>query len=185
MPVRTDADGRDHGNHARTADRVDHRAVDVPGFADKAQVDDAFDIAVGVAGGALDLFGADEVAVLARYADGLAARLCDPADQFLVDRTRQDHFGDLRGFRIGHAQAIDERRFDAEFLEHRADLRPAPVDHNRIDADGLEQDDVLGKILRGLRRTHRVPAIFDDENLPRIALHIRQRLDEHFGLGEQ
>lgn len=54
-----------------------------------------------------------------------------------------------------------------------------------IDADRLHQHDILGKIARCLGIAHRMAAIFHDERLPRISLHIRQRLHERFGLGEE
>ena len=53
-----------------------------------------------------------------------------PTISLLID-ARQDHLGDLRGLRIGDAQAVDEARFDAEPLEHRADLRAAAMDDDR------------------------------------------------------
>ena len=185
MPIRANTDRRDHGNHARTRNRVDHRAVNMLGLADKTQIDCAFDIAVGIARGPVDLFSADEIAVLARYADRAAAGFAYPAHELLVDRAGQHHFGDLRGFRIGHTQAIDERGLHSEFFQHGADLRTAAVNDDRIDADCFQQHDVLGKILRGFGVAHCMPTIFHDEGLPGIALHIRQCFDQHFGLGEE
>ena len=38
----------------------------------------------------------------------------DPADQFLVDRAAQHHFGHFGRGLVGHPQAIDEARFDAQ-----------------------------------------------------------------------
>jgi len=54
--------------------------------------------------------------------------------------------------------------------------------HHRVDADRLQQHDILGKIARRLRIAHRMAAIFDHEGAPRIALEIGQRLDQHLGL---
>jgi hypothetical protein len=75
------------------------------------------------------------IALLAGNADRTAG-LADPADQFLVDRAREDHFGDLGRGLVSHAQAVDEMRFDAQRLQHPPDLRPPLHDH-RVDADGL------------------------------------------------
>ena len=97
----------------------------------------------------------------------------------------QHHFGDLGGFGVGDAQAAHELRFHAQFLQHRADLRPAAMDDDDIDADRFHQHHVLGKVARGFGVSHRVAAIFDDESPARITLHIGQRFDEDFGLGEQ
>src|SRR3546814_16228105 len=69
----------------------------------------------------------------------------DPADDFLVDGTGQDHFRDLRGFLVGDAQAADELRFDAQFLQHRADLRPAAMDDDDIAADRIHQHPEFGR----------------------------------------
>ncbi len=130
------------------------------------------------------LYGAHQPGVLARNARGAATGAFDPGDEFLVDRAGQHHFGDLRGGGIGDAQAIDEAAFDAQSLEHRADLRAAAVDDDRQDADRLQQHDIFGKILRQRGIAHGMAAIFDDEDLARIALQIGQRLDQRFGLGE-
>src|SRR3546814_7506297 len=75
------------------------------------------------------------------------------------------------------AQPADEGRFDPELLQHRADLRPAAMDDDRVDADGLQQHDILGKVALRLRIAHRVAAIFDHESLAGVALQIRS--EEH------
>ena len=63
----------------------------------------------------------------------------------------------------------------------RADLRPAAVHDDRLDAGLLEQHDVLGEILRRGAVAHGVAAVFDDHDLLVVALHVRQGLDEDFG----
>ena len=141
-------------------------------------------MAVRILAGARDLGRGDHPAVLAAHAQRLAPGLCDPADQFLVDRAREDHFGDLRGGLVGHPQAVDERALDPELLEHRADLRTAAVDHHGVDPHRLEQDHVLGKVARGLGVAHRVAAVLHHEGAPGVALEIGQRLDQSFRLGQ-
>ena len=58
------------------------------------------------------------------------------------------------------------------------------MDDDGQDADRLQQHDVFGKILRQRGIAHGMAAIFDDEDLPRIALQIGQRFDERFRLGD-
>src|SRR3546814_8459183 len=87
------------------------------------------------------------------------------SDDFLVDLARQHHLGDFGGHGVGDAQAPDEGRFDPELFQHRADLWPAAVDDDRVDADRLQQHDILGEVALRLRVAHRVAAIFDDEGL--------------------
>src|SRR3546814_3389827 len=71
-------------------------------------------------------------------------------------------------------------RFDPELFQHRADLWPAAVDDDPVDADRLQQHDILGEVALRLRVAHRVAAIFDDEGLAGVALEIGQRLDQRF-----
>ena len=184
MAIGPHPDRRDDRHDARRQQRVDDRGVDAFGFADKAEVDDLFDGAAGIAGGALHLHGAYQTGVLARNAGSAATGALDPGDEFLVDRTGQHHFGHLRGGGIGDAQAIDEAAFDAQPLQHRADLRAAAMDDDGQDTDRLQQHDVFGKILRQCRIAHGMAAVFDDEDLARIALQIGQRFDQRFRLGE-
>jgi len=135
------------------------------------------------------LLDGDQPGVLAGKPDaahvGFLAGERDPVGDLLVDRAGEDHLGDLRGLGVRHAQAIDEARFHAQRLEHRADLRAAAMDDDRIDADRLEQHDILGEIVRRLGIAHRVAAIFHDERLAGVALHIGQRFGERFRLGEE
>ena len=77
---------------------------------------------------------------------------------------------------VGDAQAVDERALDLEPLEHLADLRPAAMDDDRVDADLLQQHDVLREELAERVVAHGVAAIFDDDGLAGIAPHIGQRL---------
>ena len=145
----------------------------------------ALDPRIGVGLGPPNLFGEHQIGVLARYADRTPAERREPADDFLVDLARQHHFGNLGGRGIGDAQPADERGFDPELFQHRADLRPAAVDNHGVDADSLQQHDIFGKIALRLGIAHGVAAIFDHERLAGVALQIGQGFDKRFGLGEQ
>ena len=83
----------------------------------------------------------------------------------LVDRTGQDHLDDIDGFLVGDPQAVDELRLDIDALQHLADLRSAAVDHDGIDADLFDQDDVTGEVAGQLVIAHGVAAILDDEGV--------------------
>jgi hypothetical protein len=76
-------------------------------------------------------------------------------------------------------------KLQAQPVEHRADLGAAAVDDDDVDPARLEQDDVVGEVLRHRRVAHRVTAVLHDEGLPGIALEIRQRLDQRFGLRQR
>ena len=87
MAILPDADRGDHRDHAGRRDHVDNAAVHRFRFANIAEIDDPFDITVGVTFGTAELGRLNETAVLAGNADRVATSLFDPADQFLVDRT--------------------------------------------------------------------------------------------------
>ena len=70
-------------------------------------------MAVGVLLCALHFGCGDEPAILARNAKRLAARSVNPANKFFVDCARQDHFGNLCGFGIRDAKAINKFALDA------------------------------------------------------------------------
>src|SRR3546814_16907437 len=110
-----------------------------------------------------------------RNADRAPAEPGDPADDLLVDLAREHHFGDLGGRCVGDAQPPDEGRFDPQLFQHRADLRPAAVADDRVDAAGFQPHAILGEVPLPLRIAHRVPAIFYHARLARISQHIGQR----------
>ena len=65
---------------------------------------------------------------------------------------------------------------DPHLVQHLVDLRTATVNHDRIDADILEQHDVLGKALLELFIDHGVAAILDDKSFAVEAPKIREAL---------
>ena len=102
----------------------------------------------------LRLFGEHHVAVLAAQPDRPLALGVDQRHDLLVDRAGQHHLDDLDRLLVGDAQAALELRFDAHLGQHRADLRPAAMHDDRIDAGLLEQRDVARE---GLCRARRRP----------------------------
>ena len=135
----------------------------------------------GIGNGARDLARQHHVAVLAGQPDRLAAGLVDVADKLLVDRAGEHHFDDLDGLLVGDAQAVGELGFDAEPVEHVADLRPAAVHDDRIDRGLLHQHDVAREAARRRLVAHGVAAVFHHDDLVVVALHVRQRLRQNAG----
>ena len=97
----------------------------------------------------------------------------------------QHHLDDVHRLLVGDAHAADELRLDAELLQQAADLRAAAVDDDRVDADELQQHDVLGEALLELLVGHRVAAVLDDHRLAGEAADVRQRVEQDVGLGDQ
>jgi hypothetical protein len=147
-----------------------------------APVEDFLDVGAGVALGAAQLARLDEVAVLARHADGESTGLVDGADDLLVDGAAEDHLDDVHGLGVGDAQAVDEGALDLQALQHGADLRTAAMDNNGIDADLLEQDDVAGESLGHGVVAHGMTAVFHKDGFARVLTHIRQRIGQDAGL---
>ena len=73
----------------------------------------------------------------------MAAVAVDQADDLLVGLADEHHLDDVHGRPVGDPHAAHETRLDAELLQHRADLRAAAVHDHRVQADELQQHDVL------------------------------------------
>ena len=181
--VGTCGNRRNDGDHILRGQPVKNAPVDNFWFPNEAQVDDLFNHAAGVPAAPGDFPGGDQMRVLAADPDCGATGTVDPGNQFLVDRP-QYHFGNFGRCCIGDPQPVDKFRFDAESIEHRTNLRTTAVDDHRIDANGFQQYDIFGKILRQRRVAHRMATIFHHEGLTGILLEIGQRLDKCFDLGE-
>ncbi len=67
---------------------------------------------------------------------------------------------------------------DAHLRQHRADLRAAAMDDDRVDARLLQKRDIAGEGLAELGIAHGMAAIFHDDRLVLVALHEGQRLRE-------
>ena len=100
----------------------------------------------------------------------------DQIDDFLIHFADQYHLDDIQSLLIGYAHAAHVAAGDAHLVEHGIDLRPTAVHHHGINADVLEQHDVLGEAGFELLVFHRIAAILDDEGLAVEALKIGQRL---------
>ena len=102
----------------------------------------------------------------------------DEADDLLVDLADQHHLDDLDRLLVGDAHAAHERRLLAEPLHERADLRPAAVDDDRIDADEVQQDNVERERLLEVSLVHGGAAVLDDNGLPPELPDVRERFHE-------
>ena len=178
LAVGAEADRRDHRDHVGNDQLLQHLRVDRARLADEAEVEDLLDVRIRVAPGAAQLARLDQIAVLARDADRGAAGGVDGGDDLFVDLARQHHLDDFHRRLVGDAEPVDEVAFDVQPLQHGTDLGAAAVDHDRVDADPLQQHDVVGEVARQPRLAHRVAAKFDDERSPGIAAQIGQRLDQ-------
>src|SRR5690606_527033 len=135
----------DHGNHLGAGKQIEERAIDLDRLADKAEIEHALDIALGVFYGLLGLFGVDHITVLAAQTDRPFALGAYQGDDLPVDRSGQNHLDDLDCFLIGDAQTALELRLDSHPGQHRADLRAAAVYDDWVDAGLLEKRDVACK----------------------------------------
>ena len=125
-------------------------------------------------------FTCDEVRVLARQTNGLAAFGVDCLDQPVVHLTRQDHFDDVHRVLVCYAFAVHELRFDVELVEQRVDHRPAAMDDDGVHTNLTHQHDVAGKLGHRLIAAHSVTAKLDDDRGTGVALHVGQSLAECF-----
>ncbi len=171
-PVFVDRDGGDHRNEASIDELSEHVGVHGSDVAHAAWVnlDALFRLHERNAR------AAEEVRVLAREADGSAAVLRDERDDFLVELAAEDHFHDLHGAVVRHTQPVDAFAHNAHGGEHGVDLRAAPMNHDRVEADVLQKSDIPGKTIAQRGVDHRVTAVLDDEGLPVEAAYVGERL---------
>ena len=167
------------GMKAPRVEVVDQRGVDLGDFADLADVDQVARVVLVLQH---QLFGADEVAVLAGQADRLAALLVDQVDDVLVDLPAEHHFDDFHGFGIGDAHALDELAFLADTGQQVLDLRAAAVDDDDVEADQFKQHDIAGEAGFQVLVGHRIAAVLDDDGLAVETLDVGQGFGEDSGL---
>ena len=78
------------------------------------------------------LAGAEDQAVAAGKADRGHAQCAQARDQPLVHLPGQNHQRHVAGFRVGHAQAVDEFALLSERLQHLRQLRAAAMNHGHL-----------------------------------------------------
>ena len=168
---------RDHRDKIVHLERPQQLRIHAIDFADQPDIDPRA-LAVVAGHDHPHLARPDQVAVLAREPDRAAAHARNRRDEVLVD-SLQHHLGRFHRRRIGHPHPAHETRLEPELADQFRDLRPAAVHDDRVDADQVEQHDLLRKTLAQLLGLHRMPAVLDDERLAAKAPNIRQRLDQH------
>ena len=125
--------------------------------------------------------GHEELGVLPREPDRLAAVEVDQADDLLVDLADEDHLDDLDGLLVGHPHAAHEARLLAQALHEGADLGAAAVHDDGVDADQAQEDDVEGEGLLEVGLLHGRPAVLDDHRLAAELPDVGERLQEDLG----
>ena len=124
----------------------------------------------------------EQLRVLAGDADRVRAVRVDQVHQFAADLAEQHHARHVEHFRCGDPEAALEIAFDAEPVEHRADLRAAAVHDDGMDTAVAQEHHVGGE--RDLEYVvgHRVAAVLDDDDLAVQLLEPRQRRGQHLRL---
>ena len=144
---------------------VENMGIDLTRFTDQAQVKDLLDGRFRIPRRPSQLFGADQVAVLARQADGDASGLVDGRDDLLVDGARKHHLDDVHGLPVGDPEAIDKPALDLQSLQHGADLRAAAVHDHRVHSHLAQQHHVAGEHPCQFIVAHGVAAVLNDEGV--------------------
>ena len=117
---------------------------------------------------------------LAGNADRAAAEAVELLHDPGTDQRVEHFLDDADGLLIGDAQAIDEARLQPRIAHALGDRFSAAMDEHRLDADGVEKDDIAQEPLDDLLVFHGAAAVLDHEALAAEFLDVRQRLDEGF-----
>lgn len=147
----------------------------------RVNVNDVADVAVIRARAVGQALCLKQAAVHAAETDAAAARLFEQGDEVLVDLAAQHHLNNVHRFAVGVAQTVDELALLADFFQHIVDLRTAAVDDNDLDADQIEQNEVVNDRVLQLVVDHRVAAVLDDNRLTVVFLNVRKRLNQNVG----
>src|SRR6476659_10913525 len=123
----------------------------------------------------------DQPSVLPAETDGAPAVAVDKIRDLHVDFARQHHLNNFHGRFVRDAHAVQKFRFDAEAVEHLVDLRAPTMDDDGIEADVLQQDDVLRESLLQRSLGHRAAAVLDHNGLAAERTDVRQGFDEYVG----
>src|SRR5207245_3387355 len=160
LAVAADADRRDDGNEAVLLEQADRLGVDDLDLAHQADVD-----LLAARHPVRPAARAQQVGILAGEANRPPAVMVDEADDLLVDLADQDHLDDLDGLLVGHPHAAHEAWLLAEALHQRADLGPAPVHDDRMNANEVEENHVEREARLEVGLFHRGAAVLDDDRL--------------------
>ncbi len=108
--------------------------------------------------------------------------MVDQHDDILLHFAAQHPLHHFHGFFIGDAHALHEGALLADFFQRVVDLRSAAVNHDRVHADQLEQDDVAREaVLQALVR-HGIATVFDDDGLAVEITDVGQGLGQNLRL---
>ena len=155
-----------------TATSRNDLCVDACDLADIADVDG---VALGILG---HLLGFDQIAVDAADTNSLCALAAENGNDLLVGLADEDHLGITHCLFVGVPQAVYEMGFLADFIEHAGNVGSAAMNDDGVDADELEERNVIHDGLLKFFIDHCVSAILDDEGLTAHLLDVRKRFDE-------
>jgi hypothetical protein len=113
------------------------------------------------------------------------ARGVDQTHQLLVQGAAQHHLDHLEGGGVGDPHPLHEARVVAEALEQTRDLLAAAVDHHHVDADPVQENDVLGEAPAQLEVLQGGAADLDDHPATAKPGNVRQCLDQGTGFVDE
>src|SRR5699024_2004016 len=111
----------------------------------------------------------------------IGAVLVDEADQLAADLAEEHHAHVLHDLRRGDAEAAAELPFQADFVEHHVDLRPAAMHDDGARADRAEEDHVGGEGSLELVVNHGVAAVLHNHDFVAVVQQPWQGLGQHVG----
>ncbi len=157
---------RDHWHEAAALQRFDDASIHAFDLADQAPI--VF---------ALELGCPKQAAIFARQADGGRAFIAQVSRDVLADLT-QHHFRHAHRFLIGDAHPVNEVRLDAHPFAHLGNLRATAVNHDRANANVVQEGDVAHDGGLQFGRSLRRAPVFDDDGLPVQIADEGQRLGD-------
>ncbi len=122
---------------------------------------------------------ANHAAIFSGQTHRLAAGFINHHHDVLLHLPAQHPLHHFHGFCIGDAHALNEGAFFAYPFESVIDLGTTTVHHNGVQANQLEQDDIMGKAALQGFFGHGVATVFDDNGLAVETTNIRQGLGQN------
>src|SRR5262245_12323312 len=153
----------DDGNELVFIEGIDHQWVDTDDFAHHADIDDLRTLAIG-RNGDVHFARENEAAILAAQTHCHATVLIDQGDNLFVDLAYQNHLDDVQRRLVCNPHSAHVAARDAHLVQHLIDLGAASMNHDGIDTDILEQDDVLGKTFLKVFIDHGMTAILNEKS---------------------